>query len=159
MTALFEHDFNPTTIRRVIEGRSITNVLRLARTGVAVAECQQKILMQGCEFDAYLFAKEVPGADIAACQARVLNGNSPQVLRFFAQDVEGADILALQARMLEIGNALDMRIFANRVSNSDPDLLIARAAFLDGSACDRGHHSSGLQNGIACPGNIHTTSN
>lgn len=143
MTALFEHDFNPTTIRRIIEGRSITNVLRLARTGVAVAECQHKILMEGCEFDAYLFAKEVPGADIAACQARVLNGNSPQVLRFFAQDVEGADILALQARM----NALDMLIFANRVSNSDPDLLIARAAFLDGSACDR--HPSGLQNAVS----------
>lgn len=98
-------------------------------------------------FVAYLFAKEVPGADIAACQARVLNGNSPQVLRFFAQDVEGADILALQARMLEIGNALDMRIFANRVSNSDPDLLIARAAVLDGSACDR--HPSGLQNAVS----------
>lgn len=114
-------------VSRVLSGNNISNWIRLAQAGLAVSECEAKVLRYGSEFDAYIFAKNVPGADVAACQKRVLEGKSGQVLGFFAQGIDGADIEALQLRILEVGNGLDSVHFGLTVPKADIQALYLHA--------------------------------
>ena len=84
---------------------------------------------------AYVFARNVVGADIAACQARVLAVGTSEDIYHFARnvpDLSNADIMALQARVLELGvecrdGGFCAYSFAKSIPSADVELLYTHA--------------------------------
>lgn len=80
---------------------------------------QQKIIESGIGCDAYLFAKDVKGADREALQYVVLEYGDGLDVTNFARYVKGADIQALQQAVLNRGDGYAAHAFAFYIDGAD----------------------------------------
>lgn len=69
-------------------------------------------------FSAYLFARDVQGANVELLEDIIIKANT-KVIVIFAKDVQGANIQRLQNRVIELGNPSMILFFAKDVEGAN----------------------------------------
>ena len=87
-------------------------------------EEQTRILERGTGWDAYGFARNIPGADIEALQQVVLECKDGYFVYRFAKDIPGADIQVLHQRLQALADeSPEARFYLSRFEDELSDRL------------------------------------
>lgn len=87
--------------------------------GADIQSLQQVVIERGDGCDAYWFAKDINGADVEALQDVVTKDCDSEWVPDFARDIAGADVEALQKHTMEKGDGRSLYYFAKDVKGAD----------------------------------------
>lgn len=91
--------------------------------GAEAEKWQQDIINSGTGWDAYIFARDIDGADIRALQKVVSERGDGRTAYKFACQIYGADIEALQQVIIDRCDAIHAYDFAKHIANADIEAL------------------------------------